>query len=127
MSAMLPTLELTASLKALFAACETYCVAGCCGIDAFDFSPLRIAAYLTLHTGSIVEDDLQKIDKGLNLLLSQAEPLEPDAEGFLCELEGTNQYFTRKTLEELILTIQRNSRLAEKVVAYSNEISQNEP
>lgn len=124
MTEFIPTIQLSPDLQSLFAACETVCVAGCCGIDAFDFSPLRIAAYLT-HSNTMISDtDIRQLEDELDSLLSQTESLEPDASGFICTIDGTNQLFTRETITELVRMIQRHVRLAPRVVAYSNQISQ---
>ncbi|UOD29495.1 hypothetical protein INH39_29565 [Massilia violaceinigra] len=39
--------DLLADLAAMWAALETYCVAGCCGFDAFDFSADGVSASLS--------------------------------------------------------------------------------
>lgn len=44
-------MKLEPPLSNLIARCQTICVAECCGIDAYDFSPIQIASYLTMHRG----------------------------------------------------------------------------
>lgn len=38
-----------ARLTTLMQRCQEVCVAECCGLDAFDFSPIHIASYLATH------------------------------------------------------------------------------
>jgi hypothetical protein len=47
-------------LKHLVRYCEKNCVAGCCGIDAFDFSPLHVASFLSAYTGRISPSDIEE-------------------------------------------------------------------
>lgn len=36
-------------LTTLMQRCQEVCVAECCGLDAFDFSPIHVASYLATH------------------------------------------------------------------------------
>jgi hypothetical protein len=51
-----PEIELPERLQYLVKYCEKACVAECCGIDAFDFSPLHIASYTESRDCALVSD-----------------------------------------------------------------------
>ncbi len=52
---------IAAPLWNMMKACETICVAGCCGLCAFDFSPIHIASYLIRDTGRVQDADVRDI------------------------------------------------------------------
>jgi hypothetical protein len=118
------TFKLGASLNALVKACEKLCVAECCGIDAFDFSPLHMASHLSAHTGAISEADLEAIEKEIDALAASANQRLPDENGHVGSIEGTNQYFTKEDLEKLIHQLRANLRLAPKVLEYSDRLQE---
>ncbi len=93
-------MKLGARLKALVEACENMCVAECCGIGAFDFSPLHITSHLSAFTGTISEADLSKVEAEIDAMVSHAVTFSPDQSGNICSIEGMNQYFT-----EMMLTV----------------------
>ena len=55
-------------LSNLFSRCMTLCVAECCGIDAFDFSPIHVASYLLMYTGAPNPGDVEQIRAQLESL-----------------------------------------------------------
>lgn len=55
-----PEIDLPDRLNYLVRYCEKNCVADCCGIDAFDFSPLHVASYLSAYSGEISEAIIQE-------------------------------------------------------------------
>lgn len=56
-----PYPEIQPPLQRLLSACETICVTECCGLDAFDFSPIHMASYLIRSTGQVAEQDVQEL------------------------------------------------------------------
>lgn len=62
-------MKLEYPLESLIKYCETNCVAGCCGIDAYDFSPVHIASFLAQSSGA-TESSL------LETLISQIGAIE---------------------------------------------------
>ncbi len=51
----------------LIKACETICVAGCCGLSAFDFSPIHMASYLIRGSGEVCDVDVTEIRAALEV------------------------------------------------------------
>jgi len=62
-------MNLEPPLANLVARCQTICVAECCGIHAYDFSPIHIASYLLMYRGC--PDDSE-----IGVLLGQIEELK---------------------------------------------------
>lgn len=109
-------------LASLIAACEKNCVAGCCGIDAFDFSPLHIASHLSAFTGAISASDVDSVRSELAALLERAAALEPDSDGLACTVAGMNQCFTMEALQRLGDEIALGLELAPRVLEFSEEL-----
>ena len=74
-------LSLSPRLEGLVNACQKACVATCCGIDAFDFSPLYIAAYLSAFRGTIATDEVSELEREIDALMSAAAALLSDEQG----------------------------------------------
>jgi hypothetical protein len=115
-------LQLGQRTKYLVDACQVVCVPDCCGIGAYDFSPLYTAAYLTRFTGVVSKDDVRAISDELDALLAEASTLRPNSDGFVCSISGMNQYFTANSLREFADDIRRSMSLAPKVVEFANHL-----
>ena len=102
--------------------CEKRCVAGCCGIDAFDFSPLHVASYLSSFNGRITEHDIEEWESLLRKAERLTKELMPDGDGFLCSVEGMNQCFRRGDFESFIAELRHSIRVAPKMLETSNQI-----
>src|SRR5258708_11791816 len=108
---MAPELKLNSRLKGLMNACQKSCVAECCGIEAFDFSPLHVASHLSAFTGTICQADVNEFEGYVDALLAAASNLPPDEQELICSIEDTNQYFTRNTLNQFATRLKRSIRL----------------
>lgn len=60
--------HLMADLATMWAALETYCVAGCCGVDAFDFSADAVSASLGKIIAARTCEALEKLRNDLLVL-----------------------------------------------------------
>ena len=118
----LPELTPGASLASLITACETYCVHDCCGIDAFHFSPLHVAAYMSAHSGEIEVHRTQEVIEQLAALVAEAEALDANEDGFVCSVAGTNEYFSLSKLQRLASRIRWALESAPSVLACSNAL-----
>jgi Family of unknown function (DUF6331) len=102
--------------------CEKSCVAGCCGVDAFDFSPVHVASYLCAFTGRITASDIADWEGQLSAAESLIHDLQPDANGYVCTIERLNQHFRRAEFEQFIDEIRRSIQLAPMLLEYSNQL-----
>ncbi len=117
-----PEIEPGAALANLIRSCEVYCVSECCGIAAFSFSPLNVAAHLSRLSGEISDPDAIKIFGELDDLFSRALSLPADAQGYVCTVKGTNQLFSIQDLRALIDRMKWAVREAASVVSLSNKM-----
>ncbi|MGJ8653578.1 MAG: DUF6331 family protein [Opitutaceae bacterium] len=105
-------MNLTPPLSNLIGRCQTICVAECCGIDAYDFSPIQIASYLTMYTGGIEQPEIEKIK-------FQLKELNEVAKDTNLTIEEMNQIFTPSELDSLIDEINENLIVAIKLIELS--------
>ena len=97
-----PEYKLPENVAGLVEFCEKVCDRGCCGIDAFDFSPLHVASYISAITGGIRDCDIAEWDERLAEVERARQILEPNDDGFVCYIANLNQYFSRSRIEVLI-------------------------
>ncbi len=69
----LATIALPATAAELFTACEVHCVAGCCGLDAFDFDPKYVAEWLACEGGLKGLKARDELQCAINELSSEQE------------------------------------------------------
>lgn len=115
------------ALAALLAACEVCCEHECCGIEAFNFSPLYVAAHLYRWTDSINGRQVEQILKQLQSLVHEASSSPANESGFVCSIAGTNQFFSLESIELLATRIRSSIELAPRVYAYSQSLSREIP
>ena len=97
----------------LVSRCQTVCVAECCGIDAFDFSPVHIASYLLMWTGKVDQAVLTKLRGQLAALKEKYGTDGSIAKGVV--LEAMNQCFTAPELDRLVDEITANLDIAVRI------------
>jgi hypothetical protein len=117
-------------LKYLFSYCEKLCVADCCGINAFDFSPLHIASFLCSSSGDIQDSDISQLKREIDDICFEVEKLPPDENGFICMIEGTNQCLTKAILDNTFSEIRCNLDVCKDVFNLSEKLRKkqsNEP
>ena len=119
------TIQLDQPLAGLIGSCERECVSECCGIDAFDFSPLFIATYLSAYGGSINPDNIDSLlDQIAKIRVEHCgEPLQ-DIE-LTHQIEIVNQNFTSTKLSAMLDEIEYNLKKASEVFELSELIRLN--
>lgn len=115
--------QLSEPLAGLIRYCEKDCVADCCGICAFVFSPLHVASYLCTHTGRITAGVLASWEAEIAKFERETAALPPTPEGYVCVIESMNQYFTREDLAALVAELRHSLAAAPQLQAYSDELS----
>ena len=111
-------MKLDPPLANLVARCQTICVAECCGIDAYDFSPIHIASYLTMYRGGLDASELR-------VLRGQLEALKANygtrgASGGGATFDDMNAAFTSTDIDRLADELLANLGLAIKLVEMSD-------
>ena len=79
------------ALYSLMRECESYCVAGCCGADAFDVTPQPLASWCKLQTDDYIADrraEFVNILSALRQEKGQVQITSPD----LVETKHANEW-----------------------------------
>jgi len=111
-------LHLSPRLQALLIACQKACVAECCGVEAFDFSPLHVASFLSAFTGRVNADETATLQRELDVLAEQAS----HENGLLCSISGLNQLFTLEELHGLVRELKRSIAASPQMVELSDRL-----
>ena len=106
-------------LAHLVAHCETICVHGCCGLDAYDFSPVHIASYLTRTT--------RGVDEAVTAICDQLEALRANygssgASGRGVTVESLNEVFTGQRLDQFVAELLGNIPVALALIEQSERL-----
>jgi hypothetical protein len=112
-------MKLESPLSNLLSRCETLCVAGCCGRDAYDFSPIHIASFLSMW--SVTPDP-----KVVAALREQIATLRTNygsggASGSEVVIDEMNQCFTAEEIDTLTGEIAANLAVALDLMAESEK------
>jgi hypothetical protein len=106
-------------LSDLVSNCETLCRSECCGIDAYDFSPINIANYLTKFDGQANESEVDLIKEKLKFIISSnAQNSEPQ---LVISVEEMNQNFTSEEIVIFASEIKHNLEVALFLVSESDK------
>ena len=103
-------MKLEDPLLDLISRCQTICVAECCGIDAYDFSPVHIASYLLMWEGKPNESNLIKLRAQLEALKSNYGSKGASSNGVT--IDDMNQRFSGIEIDNLVDEITENMEIA---------------
>jgi hypothetical protein len=107
-------------LSNLIGRCQTICVAECCGIDAYDFSPVQIASYLTMWRGALDEKEINTIRSQIAAIKSNYGSEGGSDSGVT--IEEMNQGFTAAEIDIFMDEISYNLEIALKLVTESETL-----
>lgn len=110
-------MTLETPLVNLIARCQTICVPECCGVDAYDFSPIQIASYLTMHRGSPDENEIQSLRSQINTLRMNYGIAGLIDKG--TSIAGMNQNFSAEQIEVLANELLANIDVALNLIENS--------
>ena len=103
-------MKLEAPLLNLVDRCQTICVAECCGIDAYDFSPVHIASHLLMWQGKPNEKEIAKLQDQLESLRANYGTRGTISCGII--IDDMNQCFSGDAIEKLVDEIMHNLKVA---------------
>jgi len=119
----LPELEIPERLGHLIKYCEKSCVAECCGVDAFDFSPLHVASYISAFTGAINAQEMATWHALIDGLEANFGSIPSSEQGELvCVITPMNQLFTEEAIRALIAELRTSVTAAPQVLELSNQL-----
>ncbi len=124
---MLPSYEFPPLLALLVTDCERNCMAGCCGICAFDFSPLHVASHISTHGGSISKEGIWGPDSFLAQVEMDARLMKPDENGLIFYNEAMNHSFTFAGLLDMLDKIRHALAAVPAMQKLSRELEWKEP
>ena len=110
-------MKLEPPLANLIARCQTICVAECCGVDAYDFSPIQIASYLTMYRGKADDSEVQKLRGQIGALRTNYGVAGSSGRG--ATFEEMNQGFSAEEIEEFATELLANLDVALSLIEES--------
>ena len=105
------------NLLKLVSKCETLCDHECCGIYAYDFSPINIANYVTGCKGKISEREIVLIKETLNYLISEYSQISESASEIV--IKEINHTFTAEEIVLFASEIKCNLEVASELIEES--------
>jgi hypothetical protein len=94
--------------------CQTICVPECCGVDAYDFSPIHIASFLIMWRGDVDQSELSKLRQQI-VSLREDFGLKGRI-GCGVSIEGMNQSMTGTDVDEFANMLLANIDSALEIV-----------
>jgi hypothetical protein len=113
-------MKLEPPLSNLIARCQTICLAECCGIDAYDLSPIQIASHLTMYRGKPDASEVRTLHGQIDAL--RANYGLAGASGRGVTLEEMNQSFTAEQVEVMTNELSANLDAALSLIEKSEEL-----
>ena len=110
-------MKLQDPLLNLVSRCQTICVAECCGIDAYDFSPVHIASYLIMWEGKPSKLNLVKLRTQLEALKSNYGSKGASSNGVT--IDDMNQGFSGIEIDNLVDEITENLEIALQICEHA--------
>lgn len=104
------TIQLDHPLLSLVARCQTICEAECCGVDAYDFSPVHIASFLLMYEGKLNQEYVNKIRA--QLISLKANYGSTGASRIGITIPEMNQIFGGEQLDKFVEKILANLDIA---------------
>lgn len=112
-------MKLDPPLANLINRCQTICVAECCGVDAYDFSPIQIASYLTMYRGKPDDSELQTLRGQIEALCSNYGAAGASECGVI--IDQMNQVFSAEQIQKLASELLANLDVALNLIQASEE------
>ena len=112
-------MALPSPLSYLISSCEKNCVKECCGVSAFDFSPVHIASWLHRSNGEPIDETVNQISEQLDELRDQFGT-GSSAESYESDENEMNQDFTPEEIDQLVSQISTNLKHAVELNEKSN-------
>lgn len=104
----------------LVARCQAICEAECCGIDAFDFSPIQIASYLTMYRGHPDASEIAVLRDQIQVLRAEHGLSAARESGTV--VDDLNQMLTAERIEALADELLANLEVALRIIKQSESM-----
>ena len=114
-------MSLPSPLTDLIRYCEKLCVKECCGIEAFDFSPIHMASWLQHSRGESTEETLGKLREQLDDFRIRFGS-GSNSDGYESEDGEMNQCFSPEQVDQLATQLATNLKYAVELKDKSNVV-----
>lgn len=124
MSEKIVELIITKELKAVLEHCEVVCVVGCCGLDAYNFSPMHMAShFLMRNAGEFTNKLVNYVIADLEQLIKIADRYD-DSSRVVCfiRISDMDQNFSKSSLRASLMEVHFNLLGIEKIAKLTEEI-----
>ncbi|MDR2219641.1 MAG: DUF6331 family protein [Methylobacillus sp.] len=112
-------MKLEPPLANLIDRCQTVCVAECCGIDAYDFSPVHIASSLMMWRGKPDTLEVQKLRGQIEALRENYGSTGASGRGVI--IHEMNQSFTPEQVDTMADELLANLEVALNLIELSEK------
>jgi hypothetical protein len=112
-------MKLEPPLANLIKRCQTVCVAECCGIDAYDFSPIHIASSLIMWRGKPDASEIQKLRGQIEVLRENYGSTGASDHGVI--ISEMNQSFTPEQVDAMANELLVNLAVALNIIEVSEK------
>ena len=112
-------MKLDPPLANLIDRCQTVCVAECCGIDAYDFSPIHIASFLIMWRGKPDTSEIHKLRGQIEALRENYGSTGASGNGLI--IEEMNQSLTPEQVDAMANELLANMEVALNLIEVSEK------
>jgi len=112
-------MSLPSPLTDLVSYCEKLCVKECCGLEAFDFSPVHIASWLHQSSGESPEKTIGLLTEQLDEFRAQFGS-ESSTDGYESDDDEMNHCFSPEQVDQLATQLSTNLKYAIEIKEKSN-------
>jgi len=112
-------MKLEPPLANLIERCQTVCVAECCGIDAYDFSPIHIASFLIMWRGKPDASEIQKLRGQIEAFRENYGSTGASGQGVI--ILEMNQSFTPEKVDAMANELVANLEVALSLIGASEK------
>jgi hypothetical protein len=110
-------------LASLFRACEKACAKECCGIGAFDFSPLFVASHLAIYSGVVSESDVSDWLREIDKFEAETSALPANELGLICMIDDLADSFCSDDVRVLAAQLRHSVRIAPQICRLSTQLA----
>jgi Family of unknown function (DUF6331) len=111
-------MNLDPPLASLIDRCATICDPGCCGLSAFNFSPIHIASYLIMWRGEVDHDEVATLRGQIESLKSNYGTQGAIGRGI--RVESMNANLTAEQVDALCAELSTNLTVAIDIIGQAD-------
>jgi len=118
-----PTYKPSERIAGLFHACEKACLKECCGINAFDFSPLFVASHIAAFSGDVFASEISDWHAELDRFEAEASAFRPNDLGLVCAIDELADAFCARGIRDLAAQLKHCVSASPQICKISRELA----